>query len=120
MTTEELKQFADLSDEVIKLKAKIIKIRSELFASSLFEENEADESQPTCLVAVLCDECGGSGIVAEITSEPKCCGRAEYGDCCNNPIPDWRQEPAQCHKCSATGYVEQNCTNVRRYAQLGN
>lgn len=36
MTTEELKQLADLSDEVIKLKAKIIKIRSELSASSLF------------------------------------------------------------------------------------
>jgi hypothetical protein len=36
MTTEELKKLADLSDEVIKLKAKIIKIRSELFASSLF------------------------------------------------------------------------------------
>ena len=35
MTTEELKQFADLSDQVIKLKAKIIKIRSELLASSL-------------------------------------------------------------------------------------
>ena len=35
MTTEELKQLADLSDEVIKLKAKIIKIRSELLASSL-------------------------------------------------------------------------------------
>jgi hypothetical protein len=36
MTTEELKQLADLSDEVIKLKAKIIKIRSELLASSFF------------------------------------------------------------------------------------
>lgn len=35
MTTEELKQFADLSDQVIRLKAKIIKIRSELLASSL-------------------------------------------------------------------------------------
>ena len=36
MTTEELKQLADLSDEVNKLKAKIIKIRSELSASSFF------------------------------------------------------------------------------------
>lgn len=52
MTPEELKQLADLSDEVIKLKAKIIKIRSELLASSLFGENEADENQPTCLGAV--------------------------------------------------------------------
>lgn len=51
MTTEELKQFADLSDEVNKLKAKIIKIKSELSASSLFAENEADESQPSCLGA---------------------------------------------------------------------
>ena len=53
MTAEELKQLADLSDEVIKLKAKIIKIRKELLASSLFGENEADESQPSCLGAVI-------------------------------------------------------------------
>jgi hypothetical protein len=55
MTTEELKQFADLSDQVIKLKAKIIKIRSELLASSLFEENEADESQSSFLGAAQTD-----------------------------------------------------------------
>ena len=56
MTTEELKQLADLSDEVIKLKAEIIKIKSELLASSLFAENEADESQPSCLVALSADD----------------------------------------------------------------
>ena len=74
-------------------------------------KNETPTFGNVLLGAVLCDECGGSGIVAEITCEPKCCGRTnEYGDCCNNPIPDWRQEPAQCHKCRATGYVEQHCT----------
>ena len=55
MTPQELKQLADLSDEVIKLKAKIIKIRSELLASSLFEENEADEIQPSFLAAAQTD-----------------------------------------------------------------
>ena len=38
MTTEELKQLADLSDEVIKLKAKIIKIRSSRY--SLYERKD--------------------------------------------------------------------------------
>lgn len=77
----------------------------------LSTEQEAPPIVNVLLGAVLCDECGGSGIVAKTTCEPKCCGRTtEYGDCCNNPIPDWRQEPAQCHKCRATGYVEQHCT----------
>lgn len=40
MTKEEIKQLADLSDEIIKLKAKIIKIRSELLASSLCNDFE--------------------------------------------------------------------------------
>ena len=48
MTTEELKQLADLSDEVIKLKAKIIKIRSELLASSFFLSAD-DENLKKCV-----------------------------------------------------------------------
>ena len=72
MTPQELKQLADLSDEVIKLKAKIIKIRSELLASSLFEENEADEIQPSCLGAVSGSLPNGKRVLAALKELSDC------------------------------------------------
>jgi len=58
----------------------------------------------TELTEVACKECNGTGIVADVRIEPRCCGNFnEFGGCCNYPVPDYIQEPKQCEKCQATG-----------------
>lgn len=53
--------------------------------------------------AIICGDCGGSGIVVGTTAG--CCGNAnEDGSCCNVPIPEPIQE--QCSRCESTGYLK--------------
>ena len=49
---------------------------------------------------VICPDCGGTGITAEVRLW--CCGAFEPdGHCCEDPDPEQIQE--QCEKCQATG-----------------